>query len=136
MTSTEVIDEIFKRLNNASVKSMITGGIYKMQRPTNSVKEDIVVNSLGMLNEQLQKGVVNVNVFVPDLAVTVNGIQQRQPNFLRLDLLSRQVTTELRNRRDSASRFWYDYQQDRLFKDENSDQHFINIRVAFYSINF
>jgi hypothetical protein len=133
MTSAEVIDEIYKQLNVSPLKTAINGGIYKLQRPKDSVKEDVVINCLGMDGEQLQKGMVNVNVFVPDIPVNINGVQQKQPNFSRLKVLSTLAISEATGRK---SGYWFDKDQDRIFKDDNSEQHFSNIRIRFYAINF
>ena len=61
---------IYELLNVSSVKTSISGKIYKNKRPAESTKEDIVINSILMDNEFLQDGTFNVNCYVPYVSVT------------------------------------------------------------------
>ena len=85
---------ILEILLDANLK--ISGKIYKDKRPTESQKEDIVINSLTMTNEFLQKGVFNVNCYVPMLSIkNTNGIIQKQKNAKRLKEITNAVYSAL-----------------------------------------
>lgn len=71
-------------LLEGGAKDAINGAIYKDKRPSGSTKEDIVINSLPMTNDFMQNGVFNINIYVPMISVTLNGITQLQKNNTRL----------------------------------------------------
>jgi hypothetical protein len=77
---------IFLRLVQTGVKAAVslTGAIYEMNRPLNSLKEDIVVGTLAMNSEQVQEGVFNVNIHVPNLPLTNDSTQ---PNITRFRVI-------------------------------------------------
>jgi hypothetical protein len=55
----------------------------------NSDKEDVVINSLPINNSQMQSGVFNVNIHVPNLVLNINGnIDTTQPNHERIKQLT------------------------------------------------
>lgn len=82
---------ILELLLKAKVNDFINGRIYKDNRPTNSDKEDIVINSLTMDNELLQNGVFNINCYVPKKSVTINGITQYHKDNRRLKEIADKV---------------------------------------------
>lgn len=82
---------ILELLLKAKVNEFINGRIYKDNRPTNSNKEDIVINSLTMDNELLQNGVFNINCYVPKKSVTINGITQYHKDNRRLKEIADKV---------------------------------------------
>lgn len=82
---------IYELLNVDAVKTKITGKIYKNKRPTESSKEDIVINSILMDNSFLQDGTFNVNCYVPHLSVSIEGTTQFMPNENRLSEIAKIV---------------------------------------------
>src|SRR5690606_41710799 len=85
-------------LYKSKYRTTISGTI-ATQRQENSNKEDITVGPLPITFEQLQTGVVNVNIHVPNLIVTENGIENRRyENRPRLALLSSEVYNVLHNK--------------------------------------
>lgn len=73
------------------IDKFIGGKIYKDERPTDSIAEDIVINSLTMTNGYMQNGVFNVNCYVPRLSITHNGITQKKKNYARLSEIADKV---------------------------------------------
>lgn len=132
-TTLDLVDVTWDRLNSSSLKTAITGKIYKYRRPVNSNVEDVVINSLPVTNEQLQRAVVNVNVFVPDVTISVNGNQDKVPNHVRLKQLAQTATSELNDR--LIGDYSWEVQQQTVLEDEESQQHFVNIRLQFYISN-
>ena len=88
---------IYELLNVSSVKTSISGKIYKNKRPAESTKEDIVINSILMDNDFLQDGTFNVNCYVPYVSVSIDGISQYMPNESRLSQISQLVYPLLDN---------------------------------------
>jgi len=132
-TTLDIVDTINTRLQAVSSLSTLTGEIYKYQRPVDSDLEDIVINSLPITNEQLQQAVANVNVYVPDVVVTVSGKENRVPNLTRLKALAVIVLAELMDR--ISGNFTWDVQQQLLIQDSESNSHYVNIRLQFFVLN-
>ncbi len=135
ITTFDLTDIIYQKIKNSSLASSITGKIYKDQeRPLNSTTEDVVINTLGINNLQLQQSVVNVNVFVPNLAQNYGELQnQAMPNFPRLKALAAIAITALKN--TWSGDYNFDVQQQLLIQDPDTKDHYINIRLDFYNIN-
>lgn len=111
------------------------GGLYKVQRPVNSISEDVVINSLPLNHEDIQEGVLNVNIYVPNLVLELNGITDNsQPNYKRITELSAIASNVLDDVWEASADYTFNIQQDNLFEDTNN-QHYINFRIEFYSPN-
>lgn len=133
-TTLEVIDIIWQLLNGSPLADAITGGVYKNLRPLNTAKEDVVINCLPVNNAQLQQGVANVNIHVPNLILNVNGVQDKtQPNHARLQLLTGLAIQELLNVWEGD--YNLDIEQQTIFADEEANSHYSNIRIQFNNIN-
>lgn len=62
-----------------------TGRLYLYQRLANSRAEDVVINSLTLNRATIQEGVLNVNVYVPNLRLSFDGaFDESQPDINRL----------------------------------------------------
>ena len=134
MTTTErIITILFDKLYGSSIRTAISGSICKHRRDGDSTKEDIVINCLPVPNTQLQNVIANVNIHVPDVAVTVNGMSQKQPNILRLQALSEQAIGILSDNWDSTLN--YDVQQENIIEDREAGDHYVNIRIEFFIEN-
>lgn len=134
ITTFDQVDIIFQRLIGSGLPGMISGGIYKQRRPAGSKKEDIVINSLPVANGQLQTGIVNVNIHVPNLVVKVNGVQDSsQPDLVKLNDLTVAVIAVLSD--VWSENYRYDVQQQMVIEDEEAQDHYSNIRIEFFSYN-
>ena len=103
ITTLEIATILFSRVNNSVLKTAINGGVYKDQRPTDSNKEDIVVNVVTSDAEMIQRAVGNVNIHVPALS---NGM----PNHLRFTLLTELATPVLKEGYGATYNFWTESQ--------------------------
>lgn len=137
-TSFDVINILFSHIKNSELVTgafKVNGGVYKLQRPLNSDKEDIVINALPFNREDLQEGVFNVNIFVKNLSITVSGglTDNSQPNTSRITKLV-QIASEVFSETwaDDGS-YTFELQQEQVFTDENN-QHYINLRIEFQNI--
>jgi hypothetical protein len=113
------------------------GKLCKYERPQNSVLEDVVVNSLTLGRDDVQEGVLNVNIYVPNLELVSNPSDRSQPNTARLLYLSTLGNTALGEGEeiwDETGNYTFNIQQDNVMQDENN-QHYVSFRVEFYSQN-
>ncbi|MEZ2446124.1 hypothetical protein AB6805_30625 [Chitinophaga sp. RCC_12] len=133
-TTLEAVDSVYHKLAVGILPGTITGGLYKENRPTNSKSEDVVINSLSINSEQLQEGILNVNIHVPNLIISVNSIQDNsQPDFVRLKTLTALAISDLID--VWTGNIHYTVQQHALFSDNELNEHYSNIRLEFYSTN-
>lgn len=130
-----LVDIIYLVLTaNATIMGAINGKVYKNQRPLNSDKQDIVVGSLPINAEQIQQTVMNVNVHIPNLKISINGAQDNtQPDLVKLEAVTAMVIEGLKDK--VFGDYWFDIQQQNLFADEATNEHYSNIRINFYSEN-
>jgi hypothetical protein len=122
---------LFSLLRQSPVSDAISGGIYVGDdRPDDSVKEDIVVNSITLTQDFWpQIGTSNVNIFVPDKNVQINGKKQLQANRTRLEALSEMVIETLRNANITGLGIVLGSQT--ILEEPDVKQHFTNIRIKW-----
>lgn len=131
----EVVDFLYQRLQTVLVgTTKPTGQIYPDgKRPQNSTGEDVVINSLVLNEEQVQKGVLNVNVYAPNL--NLDG-DQSLPNGIRLKQFAALLRPGLKQfwAPDGSYNFYLlDHNQ---FEEPGLNQHYLNFRIRFNAINF
>jgi len=135
MTTLDAVETMYYHLKGSlllSAENKITGGLYKLQRPLNSKKEDIVINALPLVKGAVSRCILNVNIYVPNLDFShLHGswMQQdrTQPDTKRLADLA-----WLANR--SLPEIWinghtFQVVQDTIFPD--GDHHYLNFRIEF-----
>lgn len=136
ITTLDILDVIYAKLKASDLVGTtngIDGGIYKLVRPVDTGKEDIVINCLPVTNSLIQLATVNVNIYVPDLHVDIGTTQQYMPDTTRLDTLAAMAITALQN--VNTPGYYYDIASQVVFSEEAINQHFVNIRIEFKNIN-
>jgi hypothetical protein len=137
-TSLDVENILYSEVKNSLLitgPKKITGGLYKSKRPINSTKEDVVINSLPLNRKQLQEGLLNMNVYVPNLEVTQGGVIDKSlPDTARLTELAAIASLVVGDINAADGDYSFILQQDNVFEDTNN-QHYINLRIEFTSIN-
>lgn len=119
-------------LTGSSLDAAISGAVYQLKRPVESDKEDVVINSLPVSGEQLQRGVANVNIYVPDLKLKIGGKPQTMPDMARLDALTELATPILEQRyRANNGGYVFRIASTQLIEEVETQQHYVNIRVDF-----
>ncbi len=128
-TTFETDTLLFSLLRESPVSAAINGGIYVGDdRPDDSTKEDIVVNSIDLNQDYLpQIGTSNVNIFVPDKIVTIGGKQQLKANRTRLKELSNMTIETLRNANITGLKIILVSQT--ILAEPSVNQHFVNVRI-------
>ena len=106
------------------------GGLFKYQRPEGSRSEDVVINSLPVNRTQLQRGIINVNIFVPNMTS-----DSSLPNLKRLKELAELMEQSFLGEVWSVNGDYnFEIEADNLMPDENN-QHYLNFRIEFRSKN-
>jgi len=116
---------LYKAINASPLKPAINGDIYRDERPSNSNKQDIVVNAITLEGSEsvIQRGVGNVNIHLPNLA---NGL----PDHTKFKALSDIAVTTLKDYVNGDYNFWIDAAP-QLVKDLSSGKYYLNIRIKF-----
>lgn len=120
---------LYQYIMGSPLKNLITGQVYKEQRPNSSVDEDIVINSLGITGAEFQRGVCNVNIYVPDILATVGNKKQYVQNVTRLDTLATLAMETLKGVFTQEYHFRCTNQY--RLSEPDANQHYINLRIDF-----
>lgn len=138
MTTLEILNITWQRLNGSALKTEITGDVYK-KRPVQqagNTKEDVSLNSLSAPNQQLSETVVNVNIHVPNPELSVNDQQDKsQPDYGRFETLANLAIAALDGYSGQNFYFRFDFQTGPYSEDE-INEHYINIRITVFTIKF
>lgn len=113
----------------STLKNLISGKVYRGKRPKNSVLEDIVINSLGITGGWLQKGVCNVNLYVPDILVTRGGSNEYLPNVDRLDALATLGITTLKE--FHSQQYSFRFTNEFRIEEPDAKQSYVNLRIGY-----
>lgn len=132
-TQFDQINALYKILDESSIKTVINGAIYKLRRPVNSKKEDVVINSVTIGEGNVQAGVVNVNIHVPDIKVKIDGDTQSQPNTKRLGELTALAFGILEEVCSDEYSFYI--ASSNIIEESEINSHFQNIRIIFTFYN-
>lgn len=129
-----MIMDVYGLLNVDAVKNIITGNLYPLERPQNSLDQDIAINALPITNDQQQKGVVNVNIHCQNLLNVVfkGKADNTQPDLQTLNAISKVVLSILNSVNASDFRLQA-ATGGQLFRDQDGTW-YMNIRVNYYSI--
>ena len=124
-TSFDIDKIVYKLLSGSSeLKSTITGGVYySNDRPDGSTKEDIVINTITMTQDYLP------HIYVADITLRIDGVEQSKPNHERLAKLTKIVLDVLRSAQIEGLKIIPESQS--VLNDATIKQHFCNIRIAW-----
>lgn len=130
LLSFDTDDILFQVLNvSDELKAAISGGIYTTDRPDNSEKEDITVNTITVTGSMPQRGTSNVNIHVPDLQAKIKGQEQRKADKERLRQVTALVISILEAARVEGLLFWVANQT--TIKEPETNQHYTNLRIEW-----
>lgn len=123
-------DSVIYRILKESQLIDINGDIYTAgERPENSDREDIVINNISFEHSTPRRGVSNINIHVPDIAVQIDGTQQFKANRERLQDLTQIVTTIIETTIIEGVGLHIDTTQ--VFAEETAHEHYMNIRCSW-----
>ena len=130
-TSRQVQGDVYRKLRKSPIAEVITGGVSREgQRPRDSPKEDAVVIFTAGTTGDIQRGVVTINIFVPDIDPYDNGVLTE--DSARTEEIERaaQRWVDSLSTRDSNYRFRL---QQAIATDEAPElhEHFIVVRLEY-----
>jgi hypothetical protein len=131
ITSFDTDDILYKTLaSSEELTKEISGGIYsESERPDNSEDEDITVNTITVNNNMPQQGTSNVNIYVPDLKLKIEGQEQRKADRERLHQLTNLVISILETAKFEGLIFWII--NETVIKEPEIYQHYTNLRIEW-----
>ena len=131
-TAKAIERDVFNIIKESLIGSTIKGTVYRKGiRPPNVDTEDVVVKFLSGLDEQVQKGVVIVNIYVPD--IILQGHSEKVEDIKRIEIFQELATNLLETLTDTEYQFEKDGTPVSL-KSEGIEQHFVNLRIKFKRI--
>ena len=130
-TSRQVQGDIYRMLKDSTFSSMISGEVYRQgYRPRDSQKEDAVVIFTTGLSNQIQTGVVTVNIFVPDIDPYENGVWVEDGE--RTEEIERLAEKWVESLTTDKSCYKFELQQT-IYTEEEAEinQHFIVVKLKY-----
>jgi len=132
MNDIDIKDDVFNLLKNSELAKSLSGQICKTGvRPLNSTKEDCVISVLANQNGEIQRAVVNVNIYVPDVHVIKD--KSWVEDSKRLRVLCR-LCEELFNSKRVQKTRKVELESQKIYADPNNE-HFINNRLVYNIFN-
>lgn len=128
-TAKQVQTDIINLLRNSELAAEVTGEIYrKGYRPRDSRKEDIIVIFTTGLPDEIQTGVVTVNIFIPDIDPYGNGVQVEDGERAEtLEALAQRWVDNL-----SGTNYLFELQQTIYTEAEPEiNQHFVVVKLRY-----
>lgn len=130
-TSKQIQGDIYRLLKDSPLHEQITGEVYRQGcRPRDSQKEDAVVIFTTGLADQIQTGVVTVNIFVPDVDPYENGVLVEDGE--RTEQVERLAQEWVDSLTADRSCYRFRLQQTIYTEDEPEiNQHFVVVRLRY-----
>ena len=130
-TGKQVQGDIYQLLKGSTICSMISGDVYRNgYRPRNSSLEDAVVTFTAGLPDQIQTGVVTVNIYVPDIDPYDNGVFVEDGH--RTEELERLAAEWVDSLTAAVSCYKFKLQQT-IYTEEEAEinQHFVVVKLGY-----
>lgn len=130
-TGKQIQGDILRLLRGSTLYTQISGEVYRNgYRPRDSQKEDAIVTFTAGLPDQIQTGVVTVNIFVPDIDPEDNGTWVEDGQ--RTDKLERLAQEWADSLTAEVSCYKFRLQQTIYTEAEPSiNQHFVVVRLGY-----
>lgn len=130
-TGKEVQGDVYQLLKESTLYTMISGDVYRNgYRPRDSRLEDAVVIFTAGLPDQIQTGVVTINIFVPDIDPYDNGVLVEDgERTAELERLAQDWVDRL-----SAEVPSYDFElKSTIYTEEEAaiNQHFVVVKLGY-----
>ena len=126
-TTATAINEVFTNL-----KAGLNVPIFKYTNPTpKKVDEYVIINSLPISADIMQKCTVNVNYHVKDLSVGIPDIEKLETGTENVLGLIQEIV----NRDSEFIDILIDYESQETLRDEALNEHYSNIRFTVKIIN-
>lgn len=124
-TDIDIKDELWKWVSESTLATVITGKVYKDQRPLNSDKEDIIVAVIARTaGSQIQQATANINIYVADKRRGQEAIE----DTARLRTLCTEAASLFEYRHDGDA--IYELSSQEVMKVYGADWHIINNQIS------
>ncbi|KAA6441469.1 hypothetical protein FEM33_01670 [Dyadobacter flavalbus] len=126
-TTAEAETIVYQFIKASALDEAVTGGVFKWKRPNDSKLEDIVINSLPVTVNSIQRMTVNVNIYVADVPYPgLNFTTQDSGRIEELAGIAMNLFEEVQGQ-------YYDFRVETqsIFEEPDIDQHYINFRLQF-----
>lgn len=130
-TAKEIQDDVWRLLRDSILADELSGGMYKPgYRPRDSRKEDAIVKYTTGISDQIQEGIVTINIFVPDIDPYNDGVMVEDGNrTTQIERMAQdwvdQIATEVSDYDISLSEPIYTEDEPDI------DQHFVVVRLNY-----
>lgn len=130
-TAKEIQDDVWRLLRDSILADELSGGMYKAgYRPRDSRKEDAIVKYTTGISDQIQEGIVTINIFVPDIDPYNDGVMVEDGNrTTQIERMAQdwvdQIATEVSDYDISLSEPIYTEDEPDI------DQHFVVVRLNY-----
>lgn len=130
-TGKQVQGDVYELLKDSTLFSMISGGVYRGgYRPRDSKLEDAVVIFTTGLPDQIQTGVVTINIFVPDIDPYDNGVLVEDGE--RTEVIERLAADWVDSLSADISCYRFKLMQTIYTEEETEiNQHFVVVKLAY-----
>ena len=132
-TEQQIERDFYFFIKDSPLGKAVKGGVYRSDmRPDNAHTEDLVVKFLAGLDEQVQSGVVIVNVYVPD--VPYQKTARKVSDKSRIGELQALIQSFVNDNANTEYRMQTDVSPTTMAV-EGVEQHVVYARIRFYRLS-
>lgn len=134
MSEGEITTIVYGDLKDMLEDLSLTIPVFKTAFPKGQSGEYVVVGTIGntLIGEQV--ATVNVNIYVPDKLLTINGVSQRVRDNARIDTITESILSVIDNYTgENSEGGWYRYYKTNqsVISEEDINYSFSNIQLTF-----
>lgn len=131
-TEQQIERDFYSLIINSPLGEAVNKRVYRDgMRPANATTEDLVIKFLSGIDEQVQTGVVILNLYVPDVACSESGIKVK--DAARIAVLEELILSFVNDNADTEYWMQTDGTPISMFNEEIK-QHLIYSRIKFNRI--
>lgn len=130
-TGKQIQGDIYRLLCGSNLAAQLSGAVYRNgYRPRDSRKEDVIVSFTAGMADQIQTGVVTVNIYVPDIDPWGNGTWVEDGE--RTELIEAMSQEWFNDVSDSVTDYSFSLQQP-IYTEAEPEirQHFVVLRIKY-----
>ena len=130
-TAKQIQGDVYRFLKNSDLAKTISGEVYRSgYRPRDSKLEDAIVIFTAGMPDQIQTGIVTINIYVPDIDSDNNGTYIE--DGARTEELESMAQTWVDSLTTAISNYKFRLQQAIYTETESSiNQHFVVVKLLY-----
>ncbi len=131
-TGSEIEYEVFKLFKD-EIQAFIQGDVYlrgtrPLKENTEDLTEDAIISFMTGLDNQMQTGALNINVYVPDIDNGGNDLVKDVTRCLEVERFMQNLIEGWSVK--SEYKFWLE-QTINTFPEDEINQHFVNVKLKY-----